>query len=58
MSPASPICCAAAAANFTTSPCVCSATVGMFFDTLGPLSSVFLIFETSACVGLVFGRGG
>mmetsp|Transcript_12674 Transcript_12674/g.37700 ORF Transcript_12674/g.37700 Transcript_12674/m.37700 type:complete len:256 (+) Transcript_12674:254-1021(+) len=48
MRPSLPIVVAADAANFTTSPCVCSATVGMFLDTLGPLRSVFLIFETKA----------
>mmetsp|Transcript_71309 Transcript_71309/g.183823 ORF Transcript_71309/g.183823 Transcript_71309/m.183823 type:complete len:295 (+) Transcript_71309:886-1770(+) len=40
------ICSAAAAANMITSPCVTSATVGMFLPTRGSFSSVFDTFDT------------
>mmetsp|Transcript_2079 Transcript_2079/g.4967 ORF Transcript_2079/g.4967 Transcript_2079/m.4967 type:complete len:220 (-) Transcript_2079:383-1042(-) len=45
--PSSPICLTADEANITTSPCVTSATVGMFFETFGPLSTVFCTSDTS-----------
>mmetsp|Transcript_114862 Transcript_114862/g.297695 ORF Transcript_114862/g.297695 Transcript_114862/m.297695 type:complete len:263 (-) Transcript_114862:302-1090(-) len=44
--PASPIFCTAFPANFTTSPCVSCATVGMFLPTLASFSTVSAISET------------
>mmetsp|Transcript_106250 Transcript_106250/g.310625 ORF Transcript_106250/g.310625 Transcript_106250/m.310625 type:complete len:271 (+) Transcript_106250:242-1054(+) len=44
--PAAPIFCTASPANFTTSPWVFSATVGMFLPTFASLSSVLATSET------------
>mmetsp|Transcript_64576 Transcript_64576/g.174479 ORF Transcript_64576/g.174479 Transcript_64576/m.174479 type:complete len:262 (-) Transcript_64576:337-1122(-) len=44
--PSSPIFLQASPANFTTSPCVSFATVGMFLPTLGSFSRVFAMSET------------